>query len=195
MRDSTAEHAAWIVASLPPAEAELILRRLPDSTADALRARAGAANSLRMSREQAAVVRRFIGEFPGHTASRVHRVDGASERNPFHFLWQQLPSRVASILSHELPQTAATVLTQLPAHQAADVLAHLPAGLQRAIAAHLRDSGPVSPFVLEELADELAQRLNGGTSAGPIVSATGREQLAEIISCADQATRERLGAV
>ena len=191
---AAADQAAWIVASLPAAEAELILRRLPSPAAETLRSQANRAATLRLSGERAAVVRRFIGEFPKHSSSpKVHRVDAGARPNAFHFLRQQLPSRIAAILAQELPQTAATVLTQLPPNQAADVLAHLAPGSQRAIAAHLRECGPVDTAVLQDLAEELQQRVQRMTTGQGPAPVTGQQQLSEILSCADEATRQRLG--
>ena len=75
----------------------------------------------------------------------------------------------------------------------ADVLAHLAPGSQRAIAAHLRECGPVDTAVLQDLAEELQQRVQRMTTGQGPAPVTGQQQLSEILSCADEATRQRLG--
>jgi len=69
------------------------------------------------------------------------------------------PRQVAPYIGREHPQTIALIMTQVSATQAAAILQHLPASLQTEVARRIATLERVSPEVLAEVEEGLAQVL------------------------------------
>ena len=115
----------------------------------------------------------------------------------FYMLRNVDPNQIIPFLSKEHPQTMALILSQLDSNQAAGVLNGLPEEIQADVAYRIARMDNISPEVLRELEDVLAQELQAIVS-GQITEIGGPKTVAEILNSTGRSTEkavlERLDA-
>ena len=115
----------------------------------------------------------------------------------FYMLRNVDPNQIIPFLSKEHPQTIALILSQLDAAQAAGVLNGLPEELQADVSFRVATMESISPEVLRELEDSLAQDLQA-ILAGQVTEIGGPKAVAEILNRTGRSTEksvlERLDA-
>ena len=115
----------------------------------------------------------------------------------FYMLRNVDPNQIIPFISKEHPQTISLILSQLDATQAAGVLNGLPEELQADVAYRIAQMENISPQVLRELEDSLAQNLQTILS-GQITEIGGPKAVAEILNrtgrSTEKAVLERLDA-
>ncbi len=107
------------------------------------------------------------------------------------------PNQLIPFVSKEHPQTVALILSQLDANQAAGVLNGLSEELQADVSFRIAQMDNISPQVLRELEDTLAQDLQA-ILAGQVTEIGGPKAVAEILNrtgrSTEKAVLERLDA-
>ena len=115
----------------------------------------------------------------------------------FYMLRNVDPNQIIPFISKEHPQTIALILSQLDAAQAAGVLNGLPEELQSDVSFRIAQMENISPQVLRELEDTLAQELQA-ILAGQVTEIGGPKAVAEILNrtgrSTEKAVLERLDA-
>jgi len=115
----------------------------------------------------------------------------------FYLLRNVDPNQIIPFISKEHPQTIALILSQLDATQSAGVLNGLPEELQSDVAYRIARMENISPQVLRELEESLAQDLQAILS-GQITEIGGPKTVAEILNrtgrSTEKAVLERLDA-
>jgi len=115
----------------------------------------------------------------------------------FYLLRNVDPNQIIPFISKEHPQTIALILSQLDATQSAGVLNGLPEELQSDVAYRIARMENISPTVLRELEESLAQDLQAILS-GQITEIGGPKTVAEILNrtgrSTEKAVLERLDA-
>jgi len=115
----------------------------------------------------------------------------------FYMLRNVDPNQIIPFLSKEHPQTIALILSQLDSNQAAGVLNGLPEEMQADVAYRIAQMDNISPQILRELEDVLAQELQAIMS-GQITEIGGPKTVAEILNSTGRSTEkavlERLDA-
>ena len=115
----------------------------------------------------------------------------------FYMLRNVDPNQIISFISKEHPQTIALILSQLDSNQAAGVLNGLSEELQADVAYRIATMESISPQVLRELEDSLAQGLQSILS-GQVTEIGGPKAVAEILNSTGRSTEkavlERLDA-
>ncbi len=115
----------------------------------------------------------------------------------FYMLRNVDPNQIIPFLSKEHPQTISLILSQLDSAQAAGVLNGLPEEMQADVAYRIAQMENISPEVLRELEDVLANELQAIMS-GQITEIGGPKTVAEILNSTGRSTEkavlERLDA-
>ncbi len=115
----------------------------------------------------------------------------------FYMLRNVDPNQIIPFLSKEHPQTISLILSQLDSGQAAGVLNGLPEEMQADVAYRIAQMDNISPQILRELEDVLAQELQAIMS-GQITEIGGPKTVAEILNSTGRSTEkavlERLDA-
>ena len=115
----------------------------------------------------------------------------------FYMLRNVDPNQIISFISKEHPQTIALILSQLEANQAAGVLNGLSEELQADVSYRIATMESISPQVLRELEDSLAQDLQS-ILTGQVTEIGGPKAVAEILNSTGRSTEkavlERLDA-
>ena len=115
----------------------------------------------------------------------------------FYMLRNVDPNQIIPFLSKEHPQTISLILSQLDSNQAAGVLNGLPEEMQADVAYRIAQMDNISPQILRELEDVLAQELQAIMS-GQITEIGGPKTVAEILNSTGRSTEkavlERLDA-
>ena len=115
----------------------------------------------------------------------------------FYMLRNVDPNQIIPFISKEHPQTMALILSQLDSAQAAGVLNGLPEEIQADVAYRIAQMENISPEVLRELEDVLANELQAIMS-GQITEIGGPKTVAEILNSTGRSTEkavlERLDA-
>ena len=133
---------------------------------------------------------------PRKAQSLLDRVTSATSSG-FYLLRNVDPNQIIPFISKEHPQTIALILSQLDATQSAGVLNGLPEELQSDVAYRIARMENISPAVLRELEESLAQDLQAILS-GQITEIGGPKTVAEILNrtgrSTEKAVLERLDA-
>ena len=115
----------------------------------------------------------------------------------FYMLRNVDPNQIIPFISKEHPQTIALIMSQLDSAQAAGVLNGLPEEMQADVAYRIAQMDNISPQILRELEDVLAQELQAIMS-GQITEIGGPKTVAEILNSTGRSTEkavlERLDA-
>ena len=115
----------------------------------------------------------------------------------FYMLRNVDPNQIIPFISKEHPQTIALILSQLDAAQAAGVLNGLPEEVQADVSFRIAQMESISPQVLRELEESLAQDLQTILS-GQVTEIGGPKAVAEILNrtgrSTEKAVLERLDA-
>jgi flagellar motor switch protein FliG len=199
--------AAILLSSLDPPQAEALLGQLSAEQADTLRQALATLGDLDRT-EQCEVIEEFVrvgplvpgsdhsgieldAPLPKSLSALAQASLGAGKRDVFHSLQEADEQDLASLLENEHPQTIAIVVAGLPAIKAAKVLAGLRGELQADVARRLVGLEATDPEILREVEQVLEARLRAqapDSSEQP----PGIAALAEILSAADGATRDRI---
>ncbi len=99
------------------------------------------------------------------------------------------PNQLIPFVSKEHPQTVALILSQLDANQAAGVLNGLSEELQADVSFRIAQMDNISPQVLRELEDTLAQDLQA-ILAGQVTEIGGPKAVAEILNRTGRSTEK-----
>ena len=113
------------------------------------------------------------------------------ESSGFYMLRNVDPNQIIPFISKEHPQTISLILSQLDAEQAAGVVNGLPAEMQADVAFRIAQMENISPRVLRELEDNLAQELQT-ILAGQITEIGGPKAVAEILNCTGRSTEKNV---
>ncbi len=115
----------------------------------------------------------------------------------FYMLRNVDPNQIIPFISKEHPQTISLIMSQLDSAQAAGVLNGLPEEMQADVAYRIAQMDNISPQILRELEDVLAQELQAIMS-GQITEIGGPKTVAEILNSTGRSTEkavlERLDA-
>ncbi|MDA0747717.1 MAG: flagellar motor switch protein FliG [bacterium] len=115
----------------------------------------------------------------------------------FYMLRDVDPIQIIPFIAKEHPQTIALILSQLDASQSAGVLNGLPEELQADVSFRIAQMDNISPQVLRELEETLAQELEA-ILAGQVTEIGGPKAVAEILNrtgrSTEKAVLERLDA-
>ena len=115
----------------------------------------------------------------------------------FYMLRNVDPNQIIPFISKEHPQTIALILSQLEAAQAAGVINGLPEDLQADVSYRIATMESISPQILRELEDSLAENLQTILS-GQVTEIGGPKAVAEILNSTGRSTEksvlERLDA-
>ncbi|MCA1598804.1 MAG: flagellar motor switch protein FliG [Chloroflexi bacterium] len=175
--------AAAMLALLPPADAAVVLRHLPETLIE--RATLGllqyeplapaaqqavlreahalvhAEDLLRQGHGGEAHARDVLTQALGgeRAADLLERLLATLRAGPFHYLGDLEPARLVTYLEPEHPQVIALILSHLGAAQAAAVLALLPAGLQPEVSLRLARMDAVAPVVVARIDALLRKKL------------------------------------
>ncbi len=99
----------------------------------------------------------------------------------FYMLRNVDPNQIIPFISKEHPQTIALILSQLEAAQAAGVINGLPEDLQADVSYRIATMESISPQILRELEDSLAENLQTILS-GQVTEIGGPKAVAEILN-------------
>jgi flagellar motor switch protein FliG len=113
------------------------------------------------------------------------------ERSGFDLVREATVDELLPFVEQEHPQAMALILSQLHAHQAAGVLNRLPLDLQAEVAYRIAKMDTISPLVMRELENRLAQDLRGVMS-GQIIEMGGPRAVAEILNRSDRTTEKEI---
>ena len=115
----------------------------------------------------------------------------------FYMLRNVDPNQIIPFISKEHPQTIALILSQLESSQAAGVINHLSEELQADVSYRIATMESISPQILRELEESLAQELETILS-GQVTEIGGPKAVAEILNrtgrSTEKAVLERLDA-
>lgn len=133
---------------------------------------------------------------PRKAQSLLDRVNSTTSSG-FYMLRNVDPNQIIPFITKEHPQTISLILSQLDANQAAGVLNGLPDDLQSEVAFRIAQMENISPQVLRELEESLAQDLEA-ILTGQITEIGGPKAVAEILNrtgrSTEKAVLERLDA-
>lgn len=123
---------------------------------------------------------------PRKAEALLDRVTSTTAKG-FHMLRNVDPSQIIPFISKEHPQTISLILSQLDSPQAAEVLNGLPESLQADVAYRIARMENISPQVLRELEESLADDLQSIMS-GQITEIGGPQTVAEILNQTGKST-------
>ena len=133
---------------------------------------------------------------PRKAQSLLDRVSSTTTSG-FYMLRNVDPNQIIPFISKEHPQTISLIMSQLDSNQAAGVLNGLPEEMQADVAYRIAQMDNISPEVLRELEDSLANELEAILS-GQITEIGGPKTVAEILNSTGRSTEkavlERLDA-
>ncbi len=133
---------------------------------------------------------------PRKAQALLDRVNSTTSSG-FYMMRNVDPNQLIPFVSKEHPQTVALILSQLDANQAAGVLNGLSEELQADVSFRIAQMDNISPQVLRELEDTLAQDLQA-ILAGQVTEIGGPKAVAEILNrtgrSTEKAVLERLDA-
>ena len=133
---------------------------------------------------------------PRKAQSLLDRVSSTTSSG-FYMLRNVDPNQIIPFIAKEHPQTIALILSQLEAVQSAGVLNGLPEELQADVSFRIAQMENISPQVLRELEESLAQELQTILS-GQVTEIGGPKAVAEILNrtgrSTEKAVLERLDA-
>ncbi len=133
---------------------------------------------------------------PRRAQGLLDRVNSTA-KSGFQMLRNVDPSQIIPFVSKEHPQTIALILSQLDPLQAAGVLAGLSEGKQADVAFRIAQMEHISPQVIRDLEENLAQDLEAILS-GQVTDIGGPKTVAEILNrvgrSTERAVLERLDA-
>ena len=109
----------------------------------------------------------------------------------FYMLRNVDPNQIIPFISKEHPQTISLILSQLDANQAAGVLNGLPEDLQSDVAYRMGIMDTISPQVLRELEESLADELQA-ILTGQITEIGGPKAVAEILNRTGRSTEKKV---
>ena len=125
---------------------------------------------------------------PRRAQSMLDRVT-ATTSGGFYLLRNIAPNQIAPFISKEHPQTIALILSQLDPSQAAGVLNILPEELQSEVTYRVAAMENISPQVLREIEDTLANELQA-ILTGQITEIGGPKKVAEILNMTGRSTEK-----
>ena len=125
---------------------------------------------------------------PRRAQSMLDRVT-ATTTGGFYLLRNIAPNQIAPFISKEHPQTIALILSQLDPSQAAGVLNILPEELQSEVTYRVAAMENISPQVLREIEDTLANELQA-ILTGQITEIGGPKKVAEILNMTGRSTEK-----
>ena len=125
---------------------------------------------------------------PRRAQSMLDRVT-ATTTGGFYLLRNIAPNQIAPFISKEHPQTIALILSQLDPSQAAGVLNILPEELQSEVTYRGAAMENISPQVLREIEDTLANELQA-ILTGQITEIGGPKKVAEILNMTGRSTEK-----
>ena len=125
---------------------------------------------------------------PRRAQSMLDRVT-ATTSGGFYLLRNIAPNQIAPFISKEHPQTIALILSQLDPSQAAGVLNILPEELQSEVTYRVAAMENISPQVLREIEDTLANELQA-ILTGQITEIGGPKEVAEILNMTGRSTEK-----
>ena len=133
---------------------------------------------------------------PRKAQSLLDRVSSTTTSG-FYMLRNVDPNQIIPFISKEHPQTISLIMSQLDSNQAAGVLNGLPEEMQADVAYRIAQMDNISPEVLRELEEALANELEAILS-GQITEIGGPKTVAEILNSTGRSTEkavlERLDA-
>ena len=125
---------------------------------------------------------------PRRAQTMLDRVT-ATTTGGFYLLRNIAPNQIAPFISKEHPQTIALILSQLDPSQAAGVLNILPEELQSEVTYRVAAMENISPQVLREIEDTLANELQA-ILTGQITEIGGPKKVAEILNMTGRSTEK-----
>jgi flagellar motor switch protein FliG len=115
----------------------------------------------------------------------------STESSGFYMLRKVDPNQIIPFISKEHPQTISLILSQLDSRQAAGVVNGLPPELQSDVAFRIAQMDNISPQVLRELEESLANELQAILS-GQITEIGGPKAVAEILNRTGRSTEKNV---
>ena len=125
---------------------------------------------------------------PRKAQSLLDRVTSTTSSG-FYMLRNVDPNQIIPFITKEHPQTISLILSQLDANQAAGVLNGLPEDMQSEVAFRIAQMENISPQVLRELEESLAQDLQA-ILTGQITEIGGPKAVAEILNRTGRSTEK-----
>ena len=125
---------------------------------------------------------------PRKAQSLLDRVTSTTSSG-FYMLRNVDPNQIIPFITKEHPQTISLILSQLDANQAAAVLNGLPEDMQSEVAFRIAQMESISPQVLRELEESLAQDLQA-ILTGQITEIGGPKAVAEILNRTGRSTEK-----